>query len=75
MSRPHRILITIRIVVLILVGLAFLIARLLKAQEPTAAEVSKKETVASAFLRGFAYQEYEVRVARWYAFPFLGEMP
>ena len=29
-------------------------------KEPTAAELSKKETVASAFLRGFQYQEYEV---------------
>jgi uncharacterized damage-inducible protein DinB len=33
------------------------------AQESTAAELSKKETVASAFLRGFKYQEYEVRSA------------
>lgn len=32
-------------------------------REPTAAEISKKETVASAFLRGFQYQEYEVRSA------------
>jgi uncharacterized damage-inducible protein DinB len=32
-------------------------------QEPTAAEMSKKETVASAFLRGLHYQEYEVRSA------------
>jgi hypothetical protein len=32
-------------------------------QEPTAAEMSKKETVASAFLRGLKYQEYEVRSA------------
>jgi hypothetical protein len=31
--------------------------------QPTAAEMSKKETVASAFLRGFQYQEYEVRSA------------
>jgi hypothetical protein len=31
--------------------------------EPTAAEISKKETVASAFLRGLQYQEYEVRSA------------
>lgn len=29
--------------------------------QPTAAEMSKKETVASAFLRGMQYQEYEVR--------------
>jgi hypothetical protein len=29
----------------------------------TAAEMSKKETVASAFLRGLQYQEYEVRSA------------
>ncbi len=32
-------------------------------QEPTAAGLSKKETVASAFLRGFKYQEYQVRSA------------
>lgn len=32
-------------------------------REPTAAELSKKETVASAILRGFQYQEYEVRSA------------
>jgi hypothetical protein len=31
--------------------------------EPSAAEMSKKETVASAFLRGFQYQEYQVRSA------------
>jgi hypothetical protein len=31
--------------------------------QPTAAEMSKKETVASAFLRGLEYQEYEVRSA------------
>ena len=30
-------------------------------QEPTAAETSKKETVASALLRTFGYEEYEVR--------------
>jgi hypothetical protein len=29
----------------------------------TAAEMSKKETVASAFLRGLQFQEYEVRSA------------
>src|SRR5229473_7941784 len=34
-----------------------------KQHEPTAAELSKKETVASAFLRGFKYQEYQVRSA------------
>ena len=33
------------------------------AQQPTAAEMSKKETVASAFLRGIGFQEYEVRSA------------
>jgi uncharacterized damage-inducible protein DinB len=33
------------------------------AQQPTAAEMSKKETVASALLRGVQYQEYEVRSA------------
>src|SRR6266446_1846638 len=32
-------------------------------QQPTAAEMSKKETVASAFLRGLQYEEYEVRSA------------
>jgi DinB family protein len=32
-------------------------------RQPTAAEMSKKETVASAFLRGLEYQEYEVRSA------------
>jgi len=31
--------------------------------QPTAAEISKKETVASAFLRGLENQEYEVRSA------------
>ena len=31
--------------------------------QPTAAEMSKKETVASALLRGMQYQEYEVRSA------------
>ncbi len=31
--------------------------------EPTAAEMSKKETVASAFLRGIGFQEYQVRSA------------
>jgi len=34
-----------------------------RAQQPTAAEMSKKETVASALLRGLQYQEYEVRSA------------
>jgi DinB superfamily len=32
-------------------------------QQPTAAEMSKKETVASALLRGLQYQEYEARSA------------
>ncbi len=32
-------------------------------KQPSAAEMSKKETVASAFLRGLQYQEYEVRSA------------
>lgn len=32
-------------------------------RQPTAAEMSKKETVASALLRGLQYQEYEVRSA------------
>ena len=38
-------------------------AAALPQQAPTAAEMSKKETVASAFLRGLKYQEYEVRSA------------
>ena len=32
-------------------------------RQPTAAEISKKETVSSALLRGLQYQEYEVRSA------------
>src|SRR6266481_1842823 len=32
-------------------------------QQPTAIELSKKETVASAFLRSMAFQEYQVRSA------------
>src|SRR6266436_1952142 len=32
-------------------------------RQPTAAEMSKKETVASALLRGLHYQEYELRSA------------
>lgn len=63
MNRYHRFLMILRIVVLILVGLAFLISRYVRAQEPTAAEIAKKETVASAFTRGFSYQEYQVRSA------------
>lgn len=34
-----------------------------QSQQPTAAEMSKKETVASALLRGIQYQEYELRSA------------
>ena len=63
MNRYRRILMIIRVVVLILVGIAFLVARYAHAQEPTAAEIAKKETVASAFTRGFQYQEYQVRSA------------
>jgi uncharacterized damage-inducible protein DinB len=44
------------LVVLVYITMSF-------AQEPTAADLSKNETVASAFLRGFKYQEYEVRSA------------
>ena len=32
-------------------------------REPTATEMSKKETIASAFLRGLQFQEYEIRSA------------
>lgn len=63
MNRHQRTLPTIRFVVLLLVGLAFLTARLAHAQQPTAAELAKKETVASAFTRGFGFQEYQVRSA------------
>ena len=42
MNGRHRKLMVIRIVVLLLVGLAFLIARLAHAQEPTAAELATK---------------------------------
>ncbi len=63
MNRHRRTLMTIRIVVILLVGLAFLIARFAKGQQPSAAEIAKKETVASAFTRGFGYQEYQVRSA------------
>lgn len=52
MTGPQRKLVTIRIIVLLLVALLFLIARLVRfvhAQTPTAAEISKKETVATAF--------------------------
>jgi uncharacterized damage-inducible protein DinB len=63
MNRHRRILMTIRVVVILLIGLAFLIARFAKGQQPFAAEIAKKETVASAFTRGFGYQEYQVRSA------------
>ncbi|HLK02930.1 MAG TPA: DinB family protein [Candidatus Acidoferrum sp.] len=63
MNRYHRSFVVVRVVILILVGLAFLIARFAKAQDPTAAELARKETVASAFTRGFGYQEYQVRSA------------
>jgi hypothetical protein len=33
------------------------------AQEPTAAEMSRKETVATALLRNLQFQEYELRSA------------
>ena len=55
-----------------LLAASLLMARSLQAQagqpserprQPTAAEMSKKETVASVFLRGLQYQEYEVRSA------------
>jgi uncharacterized damage-inducible protein DinB len=35
----------------------------LRAQQPTSTEMSKRETVASAFLRGLQIEEYEVRSA------------
>ena len=45
-----------------LLSLAFVLpASGQQAQQPTALELSKKETVASALLRGMEFQEYEVR--------------
>src|SRR6266849_5895472 len=47
-----------------LLSLAFVLpASGQQAQQPTALELSKKETVASALLRGMEFQEYEVRSA------------
>ena len=43
--------------------LIFVCQRPAVAQQPTAAEMSKNETVASALLRGMKYQEYEIRSA------------
>ena len=66
MTGPQRKLVTIRIVVILLIALVFLIARFARfahAQQPTAAEIAKKETVGSAFTRGFGFQEYQVRSA------------
>jgi DinB superfamily/Protein of unknown function (DUF4231) len=64
MSGPKRSPAIIRLLLLVLVVLVVLMYVLMsRAQEPTAAELSKKETIASAFLRGFKYQEYEVRSA------------
>lgn len=47
----------------LLPGILFLSAVGVTAQQPTAAEISKKETVASALLRGMQSQEYEIRAA------------
>lgn len=60
-KRSSTIILGLLITLTVLVALAWIKVSL--AQEPTAAELSKKETVASAFLRGFKYQEYEVRSA------------
>src|SRR5260370_30035520 len=47
-----------------LLSLAFVLpASGQQAQQSTALELSKKETVASALLRGLEFQEYEVRSA------------
>ena len=61
MVRPTHSPTSIRMLMLVL--LVLVPAMISLAQEPTAAELSKKETVASAFLRGFNYQEYQVRSA------------
>jgi uncharacterized damage-inducible protein DinB len=64
MNRPASSLMAIRLLLLALaLMVVVLYAWMAHAQEPTAAQLSKKETVASAFLRGFQYQEYEVRSA------------
>jgi hypothetical protein len=64
MDDPKRSPVIIRVLLLALTVLVVPMYRMMSlAQEPTAAELSKKETVASAFLRGFKYQEYEVRSA------------
>lgn len=60
-KRSSTIILGLLLALTVLVALAWIKVSL--AQEPTAAELSKKETVASAFLRGFKYQEYEVRSA------------
>jgi uncharacterized damage-inducible protein DinB len=64
MDDPKRSPIIVRMLLIALTVLAAIMyVTVSLAQEPTAAELSKKETVASAFLRGFKYQEYEVRSA------------
>jgi len=64
MTRPANSVAIIRILIVVLILLIIgFYAWQAFAQEPTAAELSKKETVSSAFLRGFKYQEYEVRSA------------
>lgn len=63
MDDPKRSPIIIRLLLAMTVLAALMYVMTCLAQEPTAAELSKKETVASAFLRGFKYQEYEVRSA------------
>jgi len=63
MDDPKPSPIIIRVLLLTLTVPVVSMYRMSLAQEPTAAELSKKETVASAFLRGFKYQEYEVRSA------------
>lgn len=50
-------------VTMLLCSSALLWASQAATQAPTAAEMSKKETVPTAFLRGIEYQEYELRSA------------
>src|SRR5215470_12048780 len=63
MNRYRRILFISRVIAFVFAGISFLVASFADAQDPTAAEIAKKETVASAFTRGFQYQEYQVRSA------------
>src|SRR6266403_5318673 len=64
MRSPFRLFSTQAILTIIFLSMGFALpASTQQAQQPTAMELSKKESVASAFLRSTALQEYEVRSA------------